>query len=97
MPGNIIFQDLPKVPSLATIHGTAMGLAFVVFMPLGAFLVRFLHVKRTVAIHAACQLIGLALMLAGLGSGIRLAKIIGRVSQPPPPFFFSPNRILKLT
>jgi len=84
MTSHIIFQDLPKVPSLATVHGTTMGLAFVIFMPLGTFLARFLRVKHTVWIHASCQLAGLALMLAGLASGIRLAKIIDQV--PPSPF-----------
>ena len=80
---NIIFQDLPKVPSLATIHGSTMGLAFAIFMPLGAILIRFLRVKHIVLVHASCQLAGLALTIAGLGSGIRLAKIIGRVRSSP--------------
>lgn len=81
MASNIIFQDLPKVPSLATVHGTTMGLAFVVVMPLGAILIRFLRIKNTVWIHASCQLAGLALMLAGLASGIRIAKIIDQVQH----------------
>ncbi|KAK4442821.1 cytochrome b561/ferric reductase [Podospora aff. communis PSN243] len=79
MSSNIIFQDLPKVPSLATAHGTSMGLAFVVFFPLGALLVRFINSKHTVWIHAFCQLIGLALTIAGLATGIRMAKIIDRL------------------
>lgn len=87
MASNIIFQDLPKVPSLAKVHGTTMGLAFVVFMPLGAFLIRFLRVKHAVWVHASCQLAGLALMIAGLASGIRLAKIIGQVRMSSPPIF----------
>ncbi|KAK0653133.1 hypothetical protein B0T16DRAFT_444171 [Cercophora newfieldiana] len=79
MASNIIFQDLPKVPSLATVHGTVMGLAFAIFMPLGAFLIRFLRVRNVVWVHTTCQLAGLALVLAGLASGIRLARIIGQL------------------
>ena len=76
---NIIFEDLPKVPAFATAHGTSMGLAFVVFLPLGAFLIRFVRSKGSVWIHAACQLLGLALAIAGLATGIRLGRIIDRV------------------
>ena len=90
---NIIFQDLPKLPSLATAHGTVMGLAFIVVMPLGVFLIRFVRSKNSVWIHAACQLLGLALMVTGLATGIRMAKIIDRVRLPFPcvtPFCVTP-------
>jgi len=76
---NIIYEDLPKVPSLATAHGTLMGLAFVVILPLGAVLIRVVRSRVSVWIHAACQLVGLALTIAGLAMGIRMAKILDRV------------------
>ncbi|KAK0623972.1 hypothetical protein B0T14DRAFT_406985, partial [Immersiella caudata] len=79
----IIFQDLPKVPSLATAHGASMGLAFVVFFPLGALLVRLIKSKHSVGIHATCQLIGMSLTIAGLATGIRLARIIGPLHNDP--------------
>ncbi|KAK5659321.1 hypothetical protein OQA88_1414 [Cercophora sp. LCS_1] len=72
----IILEDLPKVPNLAKAHGIVMGLAFVIAMPLGAFLVRTLRCKYTVWIHAVCQLTAVVLMVTGLATGIRLAKII---------------------
>jgi len=59
-----------------------MGLAFVVFFPIGAFLIRSVKSKHTVWIHISCQFIGLALTVTGLATGIRVAKIIDRVRLP---------------
>jgi hypothetical protein len=56
-----------------------MGLTFVVLLPIGAFLIRFVRSKNSAWIHAACQVLGLAFMVGGLATGIRLAKIIDRV------------------
>ena len=59
-------------------HGTLMGLAFAFVLPLGAILLRALPIiHRTssinaVHIHAAAQLSGYALAIAGLGTGIWL-------------------------
>lgn len=59
-----------------------MGLAFVIVLPVGAVLSRVLKSRFGVWIHAACQLAGLVLMLAGLAMGIRMAKILDRVRHP---------------
>lgn len=83
MNSNIIFADLPKIPSLAKAHGITMGISFVVLFPLGAFLIRLVRAGRyTVWIHAACQLLGWMLMLVGLATGIRMGKILDRVCVP---------------
>lgn len=81
MNPNIIFADLPKVPSLAKAHGIAMGIAFVVLFPLGAFLIRFVRSKHAIWIHAGCQLVGWVLMIAGLATGIKMGKILDRVCR----------------
>jgi hypothetical protein len=57
-----------------------MSLAFVVLYPLGAFLIRGLNFKGSVWIHVACQLLAWVFMIVGLVFGIRLGKILDRVS-----------------
>ena len=81
MNPNIIFADLSKVPSLAKAHGIAMGIAFVILFPLGAFLIRFVRSKHFIWIHAGCQLVGWFLMIAGLATGIKMGKILDRVCR----------------
>ena len=56
-----------------------MGIALVVSFPLGAIILRVPPSKLSVAIHIACQLLGVALMIAGLATGIRVGKILDRV------------------
>lgn len=77
---NIVYGDLPKVPSLAKAHGSLMGLAFVVIFPIGAVLVRAVRTKNAIWIHATCQLVGWILMIGGLVCGIKMGKILDRVS-----------------
>ncbi|EFY94379.1 eukaryotic cytochrome b561 domain protein [Metarhizium robertsii] len=76
---NIIYADLPKVPSLAKTHGILMGLTFAVILPLGALLIRIPNVKYGVWIHAGWQLIGWACMIAGMVMGIRMGNILDRL------------------
>jgi len=76
---NILYEDLPKVPSFAKAHGSLMGLAFVIIMPMGAVIIRTVRGKNAVWIHAACQLLGWVLMVGGLATGIRLGNILDRV------------------
>jgi len=70
------YSNLGTVPSLAKAHGTLMGLAFIVILPLGAFLVRFVRSKHAVWIHATCQLLGFAFVAAGLGVGVHMANVL---------------------
>lgn len=77
---NIIYADLPKVPSLAKAHGILMGLTFAVILPLGALIIRIPNLKYGVWMHAAWQLIGWACMIAGMVMGIRMGNILDRVS-----------------
>lgn len=64
------------LPTLLTAHGLVMGIAFVVVLPLGAMLVRFLKFKGSVWVHAGCQLVGWVLIIAGLAMGIRIGNIL---------------------
>lgn len=96
---NIIYADLPKVPSLAKTHGILMGLTFAVILPLGALLIRIPNVKYGVWIHAGWQLIGWACMIAGMVMGIRMGNILDRVSyeQLLCNMYFSYDMVLMLT
>lgn len=47
-----------------------MGLAFVLFIPLGAIVVRVSSFKRMVWIHAATQIFAYIMALTGLGLGV---------------------------
>ena len=77
----IIYSDLHLLPSYTKAHGTLMGLAFVIFFPMGAFLIRASHSKVILWIHIVCQMTGWILMVAGLVIGIRIGKILDIVSQ----------------
>jgi hypothetical protein len=78
-PPKIIYQDLPKLPGYLKVHGILMGLAFVVFYPLGAFLIRSLNFKGALWLHIACQMIAWVFMIIGLIMGTKSGKIIDRV------------------
>ena len=80
---NAKYDQFYKIPSLTTAHGTLMGLTFVVILPLGSIIIRLVKSKHGVWIHAACQMIGWVLMLAGLAKGIQLADIVDIVSMSP--------------
>jgi hypothetical protein len=73
--------DVPQVQSSAMAHGITMGLAFAVFFPFGAVLIRVIHVKHTLLIHVGCQMIGWCLMIAGFASGMRLGNLLDQVRQ----------------
>lgn len=59
-----------------------MGLVFTIMMPIGVFIIRFCKGKNTIWIHAGWQTLSWVLMIAGLASGIRVGKILDRVSCP---------------
>ncbi|KAL2818333.1 hypothetical protein BJX63DRAFT_71120 [Aspergillus granulosus] len=76
---NIIFEDLHLVPSLVKAHGVVMGTAFGIIFPLGAILLRVIRSKFGVYAHISAQLIGYALMITGLATGVRVGKILDRL------------------
>lgn len=98
---NIIFEDLPKVPSLAKTHGILMGLAFVLVLPMGAVFIRIPNLKYGLWLHIGCQLVGWVLMIAGMAMGIKMANILDLVRCSS--YFTTPLRnrykdaVLKLT
>ncbi|KAL8921979.1 MAG: hypothetical protein Q9208_005433 [Pyrenodesmia sp. 3 TL-2023] len=54
-------------------HATLMGIAFVLLMPLGVFVVRLLSSPYTVRYHASIQLLAYAVAIAGFGLGAYMA------------------------
>lgn len=54
-------------------HGILGSMAFCIFFPLGAILLRTLKSRNTVWVHAAVQAFGLALFTANAGMGIWIA------------------------
>lgn len=54
-------------------HGILMGLAFVIFFPLGGLVIRLLSCRSLVWIHAGSQIFAYSLALAGFGIGVWLA------------------------
>ncbi|KAL8775921.1 MAG: hypothetical protein Q9194_003501 [Teloschistes cf. exilis] len=54
-------------------HGILMGIAFVIFFPAGAILIRLLRSPNAIWIHAATQLFAYTLALAGFGLGVYIA------------------------
>ena len=64
-------MDVRSDRHTATIaHGTIMGLAFVIFLPLGAILIRVASFRGLVWVHAVIQSFAYALALVGLGLGL---------------------------
>jgi hypothetical protein len=59
-----------------------MSVTFILIFPLGAIVLRLVKSKHAVWIHAGIQLTGWALMLGGLATGLRVGKILDRVSIP---------------
>jgi hypothetical protein len=65
-----------------------MSVAFILIFPLGATVLRLSKSKHAVWIHASIQLIGWGLMLGGLATGLRLGKILDRVSHQLSQYMF---------
>lgn len=68
-------------------HGIVMGLVVVILFPAGAILMRTV---RSPWIHAGVQLFNLALLIAGLALGVKLAQYTDQVSFPFLSFPFPP-------
>ena len=55
-------------------HGTLMGTAFTIVLPLGAILLRTLPSRYRVPVHAGTQLSAYTMILTGMGLGIWLGR-----------------------
>jgi len=64
-------------------HGVLMGLAFAVFFPVGAIVMRVFRFKGLVWVHAASQAFAYILALAGLGLGVWIAVNSQQVFMTP--------------
>ncbi|KAJ5606611.1 hypothetical protein N7510_009392 [Penicillium lagena] len=81
-----------SVYRLRKAHATIMILVFVIFFPSFALMLHIVPYSKIVYVHAAFQLFTLALAIAGMGIGIKMAKsldliqtyhpIIGMVTVP---------------
>jgi hypothetical protein len=65
-------------------HGILMGLAFLIFLPLGAILLHLFSFPGLVWLHAGTQLFAWALSIAGMGLGIWIANAEMRLSDTHP-------------
>ena len=67
-------ESISSTVENATIaHGTIMGLAFVLFYPIGAMTIRLLSFPGVVWVHAGMQAFAYLFALTGLGLGIYIA------------------------
>ena len=70
-------QEEEEPPSdygrIVIVHATLMGAAFVLFMPLGVFLIRLTSSKNTIWYHASIQMFAYLVALAGFGLGAWMA------------------------
>ena len=65
--------------ALEMAHAILATLAWVIFFPLGAVLMRMLRAETTIWIHALVQLSSIAIITAAAGLGIKLAKETAQV------------------
>lgn len=75
---------LKKVNHMTIAHGVLMCLAFVIFMPTGAIVIRLGKFKGVVNVHAGIQAFAYMMALAGMGIGLWVAHVptkFGRENQ----------------
>ncbi len=60
-------------------HGTLMGLAVVVILPLGALMMRLFSFPSLVRVHVFAQVLGFTVLLAGFGVGVWVGVITNNV------------------
>ncbi|KAL7629637.1 hypothetical protein AAE478_001159 [Parahypoxylon ruwenzoriense] len=68
--------DIEQARHDRTVHGILAAIAFAVLFPLGAFLMRTVPGRRTWIVHAATQVVALALYIAAAGIGIMLVSTV---------------------
>ena len=75
---------LNRVNKATIAHGVLMCLAFVIFMPAGAIIIRIGKFKGVVYVHAGLQMFAYILALAGMGLGAYVCHaptVVGRPNQ----------------
>lgn len=60
-------------------HGVVAGLAFVIFLPIGAILLRGINSPKAVFIHRVWQIVSLGIMLLGFALGLWLSYLHNEV------------------
>ena len=65
--------DQQKRDRAVIAHGTTMSLAFVLFFPIGAIIIRLFNFRGLVWVHVATQISAYMVALAGLGLGVYIA------------------------
>jgi hypothetical protein len=71
-------QKPSNYDSVVIAHATLMGAAFVLFMPLGVFLIRLTSFKGLVWVHAGIQVFAYIVALAAFGLGAWMATVSGQ-------------------
>jgi hypothetical protein len=56
-------------------HGVLMGIAIVLFFPIGGIFTRLSRSRHMLWIHVACQISGLIVFLGGFGTGVWAAIV----------------------
>jgi hypothetical protein len=72
---NILLARANKYPKFVRhdadiAHGVLMGIAIVLFFPIGAIITRLSRSRHMIWIHVGCQISGLIIFLGGFGTGI---------------------------
>lgn len=78
----MIYKDIHLLPHILKVHGTIMGLTFVILFPLGAFILRLGSKKVGIWPHVIWQVIAWLLMIVGFSYGIRAGRILDIVCSP---------------
>ncbi|KAK6524662.1 hypothetical protein TWF281_011564 [Arthrobotrys megalospora] len=73
-----------SITRMLKIHGILMGLAFAVFFPLGAIIIRVLPGPHKADVHMVVQIIGFGLSVAGLAYGVMLAEDMRYLKETHP-------------
>ncbi|OOF91473.1 iron reductase domain protein [Aspergillus carbonarius ITEM 5010] len=83
--GSIMATHIPKnMTQILIAHATLMALAFAIFFPLGALIMPIPISIKKFPLHTTIQLLTLTLTLAGLGTGIYLARTAHQLTNPHP-------------
>lgn len=71
-------QKPSNYDNVVIVHATLMGAAFVLFMPLGVFLIRLTSFKGLIWAHAGIQIFAYLVALAAFGLGAWMATVSGQ-------------------
>lgn len=73
-----------NITKMLKVHGILMGLAFAVFFPLGAIIIRVMPGAHKADVHMVVQIIGFGLSIAGLAYGVMLAEDLRYLKETHP-------------